>query len=1082
MCYQYPTSIAEDDSIFVALPSTDDKVIDVYSFPSELLKVRVPRIQTVETGMVMAVKLVRSQATQRILLLAGYEGGVTAAFMLAEEHSNTGIETAQLVYLSQPHSQPILSLDASPDGDLYYTSSADAVIAKHRIPELPHNPAGVDNSSDVSTSKSTPSLFAKKNMNQDKPGTSAPSGLSSLLASSAPLPKFRPAPPVQPLVTPQPPCRTVDTKHAGQQSLRIRSDGRLFVTGGWDSRIRIYSTKTLKEVAVLKWHKEGVYSTAFAEILTPEEAGHSSKAVNKRQMERDEQTRLKHWVAAGAKDGKSVCTMASSDEDDKPSTARSSSPEQAPDLSITADDNVYLHAAGYNESPDRGLIHSFARFRSSPLDFIREVSLHFSGTGWRSFDDHIGQPEFYSGFSEDMKARVLSNPMLVAKVRELADKRVDVEAKEGLLGEQAQNGGSVGEKDTKAKRRMQIEESLMQVSEGWTDSMICKMESKGFIRGAYYFATQLLTRAYHQGVHVSSEEVLRLRAVAEKAAKDKHSIIFLPCHRSHVDYVSLQIICYRLGLALPTVVAGDNLNIPVLGSFLQHAGAMWIRRSFGDDQLYITLVQSYIDTLLQCGYNLECFVEGGRSRTGKLLPPKFGILSYMLDSVASGRVEDAIICPVSTQYDKVIEVDSYISELLGQPKPKENLMDFLSASSVLSLKLGRVDVRFHEPWSLKSFINQQRDRFSKLPQQLDTKEDRLRLLRTLGYKVLSEINDVSVVMPTALVGTVLLTLRGRGVGKSELIRRVEWLSDRVRAQGGRVAHFGNLPTSVVVDRALEVLGPGLVGLVPGLPEDTFYAVDRFQLSFYRNMTIHLFILQSLVSAALYTHVKQGGGPEYQRMSYGDLRAQVHFLSQLFRGEFIFPTEGLDINLAKTLDGLEKDDPDDVGTARLTLHTPTPKSSWLDLKKVQDRAQVLGKTLYHQGDLSYFEAVNKETLKNAYARFQEEGMILVTKPKGKTPATIKLAEEWTPQRGSDGGIIADGPLWRFAERISASRREGKNRRDGATVQTRVLALADLVGEKLWDEAVFDEGELDGEEVGVVEGKAKSMRKRGNMARL
>ena len=338
-----------------------------------------------------------------------------------------------------------------------------------------------------------------------------------------------------------------------------------------------------------------------------------------------------------------------------------STPEQAPDLSITADDNVYLHAAGYNESPDHGLIHSFARFRSSPLDFIREVSLHFSGTGWRSFDEHIGQPEFYSGFSEDMKARVLSSPMLVAKVRELAEKRVEVEAKEGLLGEEALLGGGVGEKDRKAKRRVQIEESLLQVSEGWTDSMICKMESKSFIRGAYYFATQLLTRAYHQGVHVSSEEVLRLRAVAEKAAKDKHSIIFLPCHRSHVDYVSLQIICYRLGLALPTVVAGDNLNFPVVGSFLQHAGAMWIRRSFGDDQLYITLVQAYIDTLLQNGYNLECFVEGGRSRTGKLLPPKFGILSYMLDSVASGRVEDAIICPVSTQYDKVIEVEYVFS-------------------------------------------------------------------------------------------------------------------------------------------------------------------------------------------------------------------------------------------------------------------------------------------------------------------------------------------------------------------------------------------------------------------------------------
>lgn len=506
---------------------------------------------------------------------------------------------------------------------------------------------------------------------------------------------------------------------------------------------------------------------------------------------------------------------------------RSSTAEQAPDLSITASDEVHLHAAGYNESSEREVINSMARFRSSPLDFIREVSLHVSGTGWRSYDNIVGQSIFYSGFSENMKNMVLSNPMLVTKVRDLAARRVEVEAKEGLLGEEVMNGkDAAGHSDRKRKRRMQIEESLMEVSETLTDNMICKMESKRFIRGAYYLATQLLTRAYHQGVHVSSEEVLRLRAVAEQAAKSKHSIIFLPCHRSHVDYVSLQIICYRLGLALPTVVAGDNLNFPVAGPFLQHAGAMWIRRSFGDDQLYQTLVQSYIDTLLQNGFNMECFVEGGRSRTGKLLPPKFGILSYMLDSVASGRVKDAIICPVSTQYDKVIEVESYISELLGQPKPKENLMDFLSASSVLSLKLGRVDVRFHEPWSLRKFIDEQQTRFSKLPKQLDVKDQRLRLLRTLGFKVLSDINDVSVVMPTALVGTVLLTLRGRGVGKSELIRRVEWLSERVRAQGGRVAHFAGLPTSAVVDRALEVLGPGLVGLVPGLPEETFYAVDR----------------------------------------------------------------------------------------------------------------------------------------------------------------------------------------------------------------------------------------------------------------
>ncbi|KAF2747840.1 glycerol-3-phosphate acyltransferas-like protein [Sporormia fimetaria CBS 119925] len=806
--------------------------------------------------------------------------------------------------------------------------------------------------------------------------------------------------------------------------------------------------------------------------------------------------------------------------------------EQAPDLSITADDHVHLHAAGYNESPKEGLINGMARFRSAPLDFFREVSLYVSGTGWRSYDEIVGQPIFYSGFSEKMKSRVLSSPILVSKIRELADKRVEVELRDGLLG----NGDAVGQKDRATKRRVQIEESLVEVADTWTDNMICKMESKSFIRGAYYLATQLLTRAYHQGVHVSSEEVLRLRKVAEEAAKKKQSIVFLPCHRSHVDYVSLQIICYRLGLGLPTVVAGDNLNFPVVGSFLQHAGAMWIRRSFGNDQLYSTLVQAYIDTLLANGFNFECFVEGGRSRTGKLLPPKFGILSYILDSVASGRVEDTIICPVSTQYDKVIEVDSYISELLGQPKPKENLMDFLSSSSVLSLKLGRVDVRFHEPWSLRGFINAQRERFSRLPKQLNEKEERTRILRTMGYRVLSEINDVSVVMPTALVGTVLLTLRGRGVGKSELVRRVEWLSERVRAQGGRVAHFANLPTVVVVERALEVLGPGLVGLVRGLPEDTYYAVDRFQLSFYRNMTIHLFISEALVSVAMNMKVKLGGGPESERITYEELLDQTLFLSQLFRTEFIFPTEGLEVNLAKTIDvlegenviSIERDTPEGpisppslgssapppttvrslslspteretgrenydfycfliwpfieaawLGAVSLAMLVPptthTADTPWLDFKKFQERAQLFGKTLYHQGDLSYFEAVNKETLKNALQRFEEEKIIIVSKSRdARVPPRIRLSEEWMPRRDvKSGGIEVEGSRWwGFAEKISASRREGKNRRDGGTVKNRVLRLADLVGESLW---------VDAEEAGVG-GKGKRRKSLGGAAKL
>ncbi|KAI9754159.1 MAG: hypothetical protein M4579_004827 [Chaenotheca gracillima] len=779
------------------------------------------------------------------------------------------------------------------------------------------------------------------------------------------------------------------------------------------------------------------------------------------------------------------------------------------------------------KNTDRNLVAHMARFRESPLDFLREVSLHVSGTGWRAYDDVIGaQPIFYPGFSDTMREAVMSGTMLQGKIEELAERRVGVEeVLQGWRvvagvgpGEIAGGGQAGGEREKKGRewlekrrtrRKKELVNSLHDVAERMVDQMICKFESKRFIRGAYYLCTQLLTRAYHQGIHVSSEEVLRLRAFAEQTAAKKQSIIFLPCHRSHVDYVSLQLICYRLGLALPTVVAGDNLNFPVVGQFLQNAGAMYIRRSFGDDVLYTTVVQTYIDTLLQKGFNFECFIEGGRSRTGKLLPPKFGILSFILDTILSGRVEDAIICPVSTQYDKVIETEGYVNELLGVPKQKENLVDFLSASSILSLRLGRVDVRFHEPWSLKEFITQQQER-ADISGQIDMNkvnqsEVRTRLLRTLGYKVLSDINDVSVVMPTALIGTVLLTLRGRGVGKSELVRRVDWLSERVRGKGGRVAHFGGLPTAVVADRALEVLGPGLVKLVEGLGEDTYYAVDRFQLSFYRNMTIHLFISEALVAAGMYSRVRQGGGPENQRISYDALLEQVAFLSQLFRGEFIFPTQGLSVNLDRTLQGLEEDQvikidrelsqsgtPGKITTIELTDTerlcgrenydfycfliwpfieaiwlgavsllgmTPPLNASdddmWLDNKQAQDCAQLLGKTLFHQGDLSYFEAVNKETLKNAFERFEEEGIILVAKgaKAAKGAPKMKLAPDWMPKRDDrTGKIKPQGRLWDFTATIAQSRREGDNPCEEATVSAKVLTLADHVCKVLFETAV------------------------------
>jgi hypothetical protein len=170
----------------------------------------------------------------------------------------------------------------------------------------------------------------------------------------------------------------------------------------------------------------------------------------------------------------------------------------APDLQILGD-QITLQPRSYVETRradghEEALMQNMARFRSEPLQFLREVSLYVSGTGWRAYEKPIGRPIFYSGFSEQMKNSVVSAPLLQARISQLADKRLQVEEEEGWLRKDDKHYAT-----KRAHRRVVIESGIREVAEKMTDDMICKFESKTFIRGAYYIVTQLLTRAYHQG-------------------------------------------------------------------------------------------------------------------------------------------------------------------------------------------------------------------------------------------------------------------------------------------------------------------------------------------------------------------------------------------------------------------------------------------------------------------------------------------------------------------------------------------------------------------------------------------------------
>lgn len=175
--------------------------------------------------------------------------------------------------------------------------------------------------------------------------------------------------------------------------------------------------------------------------------------------------------------------------------------DSAPDLQILGDhitlqprSYVETRRPGHDHHDEEALMQNMARFRSEPLRFLREVSLHVSGTGWRAYDNFIGRPIFYSGFSEQMRNSVVAAPLLRARIAQLADKRLEVEEKEGWLRKDDKHYAT-----RRAQRRAAIESGIRDVAEKMTDDMICKFESKTFIRGAYYLVTQLLTRAYHQG-------------------------------------------------------------------------------------------------------------------------------------------------------------------------------------------------------------------------------------------------------------------------------------------------------------------------------------------------------------------------------------------------------------------------------------------------------------------------------------------------------------------------------------------------------------------------------------------------------
>lgn len=236
----------------------------------------------------------------------------------------------------------------------------------------------------------------------------------------------------------------------------------------------------------------------------------------------------------------------------------------------------------------------------------------------------------------------------------------------------------------------------------------------------------------------------RIRVVGAEQLQDRNrhqQLVYLPCHRSHLDYLLLSYMLYEHGLMLPHIAAGENLNIPLIGPLLRGGGAIFMRRRFQGDPLYGECFRAYLSHIAAKGHSLEYFIEGGRSRTGRLLPPKTGLLQMTVDNFLQAPDKAVTLVPVWISYDRLVESRTYQQELAGAGKRKESLTGFLSTLRILREKYGEASLAFGAPIELQSLTTLNSSRVS---------------VDQLAHRVMRGINGSCVVNSSAMLATVLL--------------------------------------------------------------------------------------------------------------------------------------------------------------------------------------------------------------------------------------------------------------------------------------------------------------------------------------
>ncbi|TFH43357.1 MAG: hypothetical protein E4G96_01355 [Chrysiogenales bacterium] len=525
---------------------------------------------------------------------------------------------------------------------------------------------------------------------------------------------------------------------------------------------------------------------------------------------------------------------------------------------------------------------------------------------------------------------------------------------------------------------------------------------KWFNKAVQYMFTKIF-----DGINYRIEDLKMVREASQRAP-----IILVPSHKSHMDYLIISSIFYENKIVPPHIVAGSNLSFFPMGPIFRRSGAFFMRRSFKGLNLYPTIFKQYVKTLINEGYSVEFFIEGGRTRTGKLASPKMGILKYLIDAIEEGYNRDMIFIPITIGYDRILEESSYHMELKGKEKEAESTSAFVKSRKLLKRKYGKVYLSFNNPIGFREYRG-------SLPEGED-------LTVSLGYHILRKINEIIMATPFAVASSAMLQSSAKGFTREMLKRRIAALHDYLAFHGVRMsdqlasaANFDEI-IEYVLDSYMQdnIVGEPIAGVRGGQPDvlEGLYSLnenERSRINFYKNTIVHYFLPVSYIANAILS--REGGEGAGEADVVGDFAD----MRELFEREFIYSegiydTEGA---VGKDLAYLEKEGMIVRENGRIAVSPGTREVFVLFARAIQDflesylivcdcvtqvkrkisRKELLyevrknGIKLFHLGGVRLTESLSMPNYENAIAWLEKEGC-LETIQSGKKQSDVRILDD------------------------------------------------------------------------------------------